>query len=131
MYFYGLLTKTPQEFSFDDLLNTIERLQIITIELDNNDDAQLIFESLNSTGLALTEADKIRNYLLMSLSPEEQQQCFKDYWQKIDLALTAQKMGLNIFIVLEMPSELDVILERARRMGTNEVNKTGIPFKKW
>ena len=34
----------------------------------------------------------------------------------IDLALTAQKMGLNIFIVLEMPSELDVILERARRM---------------
>lgn len=86
MYFYGLLTKTPQEFSFDDLLNTIERLQIITIELDNNDDAQLIFESLNSTGLALTEADKIRNYLLMSLSPEEQQQCFKDYWQKIEQA---------------------------------------------
>ena len=34
----------------------------------------------------------------------------------IDLALTAQKMGLNIFIVLEMPSELDVIMERARRM---------------
>ena len=58
MYFYGLLTNTLQEFSFDDLLNAIERLQI----------------------------DKIRNYLLMSLSPEEQQQCFKDYWQKIEQA---------------------------------------------
>ena len=40
--------------------------------------------------------------------------CIRDRF--IDLALTAQKMGLNIFIVLEMPSELDVILERARRM---------------
>lgn len=86
LHFYDLLTRLPQKLSFDDLLNAIERLQIITIELDNNDDAQLIFESLNSTGLALTEADKIRNYLLMSLTPEEQQQCFKDYWQKIEQA---------------------------------------------
>ena len=37
-------------------------------------------------------------------------------YTSIDLALTAQQMGLNIFIVLEMPSELDVIMERARRM---------------
>ncbi len=35
----------------------------------------------------------------------------------IDLALTAQKMGLNVFIVLEMPSELDAVLERAHKMG--------------
>lgn len=34
----------------------------------------------------------------------------------IDLALTAQKLGINIFIVLEMPSELDVILKRAAKM---------------
>ena len=83
-HFYDLLTRKPQALSFDQLLDTIERLQIISIELDSDDDAQLIFESLNSTGLALTEADKIRNYLLMSLTPEEQQVCFKNYWQKIE-----------------------------------------------
>lgn len=81
-HFYDLLTKKPQALSFDQLLDAIERLQIISIELDCEDDAQLIFESLNSTGLALTEADKIRNYLLMSLTPEDQQLCFKNYWQK-------------------------------------------------
>ena len=89
-HFYDLLTKKPQALSFDQLLDAIERLQIISIELDSDDDAQLIFESLNSTGLALTEADKIRNYLLMSLTPEEQHMCFKNYWQKIELATENQ-----------------------------------------
>ena len=89
-HFYDLLTRKPQVLSFDQLLDAIERLQIISIELDSDDDAQLIFESLNSTGLALTEADKIRNYLLMSLTPEEQQMCFKNYWQKIEQATENQ-----------------------------------------
>lgn len=89
-YFYDQLTRKPQVLSFDQLLDAIERLQIISIELDKDDDAQLIFESLNSTGLALTEADKIRNYLLMSLTPDEQQLCFKNYWQKIELATESQ-----------------------------------------
>ena len=89
-HFYDLLTEKPQALSFDQLLDAIERLQIISIELDSDDDAQLIFESLNSTGLALTEADKIRNYLLMCLTPEEQQVCFKNYWQKIEQATENQ-----------------------------------------
>ena len=89
-HFYELLTRKPQALSFDQLLDAIERLQIISIELDSDDDAQLIFESLNSTGLALTEADKIRNYLLMSLTPEEQHMCFKNYWQKIEQATENQ-----------------------------------------
>ena len=89
-HFYDLLTKKTQALSFDQLLDAIERLQIISIELDSDDDAQLIFESLNSTGLALTEADKIRNYLLMSLTPEEQHMCFKNYWQKIEQATENQ-----------------------------------------
>lgn len=83
-YFYEKLTRKPQTLSFDQMLDAVEQLQIISIELEKDDDAQLIFESLNSTGLALTEADKIRNYILMSLTPEEQQVCFNDYWQKIE-----------------------------------------------
>lgn len=89
-HFYDLLTRKPRALSFDQLLDAIERLQFISIELDSDDDAQLIFESLNSTGLALTEADKIRNYLLMSLTPEEQHMCFKNYWQKIEQATENQ-----------------------------------------
>lgn len=51
-----------EEVPVDALFDAISRLQIISITLDPPDNAQLIFESLNSTGLALTEGDKIRNF---------------------------------------------------------------------
>lgn len=85
-FFYEKLTTLPIPFTFDELFDVIDRLQVICIDLDNDDDPQLIFESLNSTGLALEEADKIRNYLLMSLSPVEQEECYREYWRKIQIA---------------------------------------------
>ena len=51
----------------DDLFSAIRRLIIIDITLEDGDNPQLIFESLNSTGLDLSEADEIRNYVLMGL----------------------------------------------------------------
>jgi uncharacterized protein with ParB-like and HNH nuclease domain len=70
--------------SLDALFNTIKGLEVINIRLDNDDDPQLIFESLNSTGLDLSEADKIRNYLLMSLTPSEQDDLYTRYWNPIE-----------------------------------------------
>ena len=110
-HFYDKLTRKPQVLSFDQLLDAIERLQIISIELDKDDDAQLIFESLNSTGLALTEADKIRNYLLMSLTPDEQQLCFKNYWQKIELATESQPTRfLRVYLTIKQQLQRPVRL---------------------
>ena len=68
-YFYDLISQDT--ISATDLFDAIGKLEIIAITLEQNDNAQLIFESLNSTGLALTEGDKIRNYVLMSLPPKE------------------------------------------------------------
>lgn len=73
-----------QEISVDDLFMAISKLEIISITLDNSDNAQLIFESLNSTGLALTEGDKIRNYILMGQLPENQIKLYDVYWAKIE-----------------------------------------------
>lgn len=70
--------------SLDELFDAINKLEVINIHLEENDDAQLIFESLNSTGLDLTEADKIRNYLLMSLSPQEQDDLYTRFWNPIE-----------------------------------------------
>jgi len=54
------------EISIDNIFYAIKQLVIVEIELKNGeDDPQLIFESLNSTGLDLTEADKVRNFILM------------------------------------------------------------------
>ena len=49
-----------------DVINALERLIIVELDIEN-EDPQEIFESLNSTGLDLTDVDLIRNYLLMSL----------------------------------------------------------------
>lgn len=99
--FYEKLTATPQTFTFDELFDVVDRLQVICIDLDNDDDPQLIFESLNSTGLALEEADKIRNYLLMSLTPQDQEKCFKQYWQKIQASTNdAPTMFLRDYITI-------------------------------
>lgn len=72
-----------EEISVDTLFGAIGKLQVISITLDGDDQAQLIFESLNSTGLALTEGDKIRNYILMGLGPKQQEEIYDNYWTKI------------------------------------------------
>ena len=70
--------------TLDELFETIKKLEVINIRLDEDDDPQLIFESLNSTGLDLSEADKIRNYLLMSLLPSEQDDLYSRFWNPIE-----------------------------------------------
>lgn len=73
-----------EEISVDELYGAIGKLEIISITLDQGDNAQLIFESLNSTGLALTEGDKIRNYILMGQPPKEQNKLYDTYWTTIE-----------------------------------------------
>ena len=81
-FFYDKITKSG--LTMDELFETIKKLEVINIKLDEDDDPQLIFESLNSTGLDLSEADKIRNYLLMSLAPAEQDDLYTRYWNPIE-----------------------------------------------
>lgn len=81
-FFYDKIVKS--NLTMDELFETIKKLEVINIKLDEDDDPQLIFESLNSTGLDLSEADKIRNYLLMSLAPAEQDDLYTRYWNPIE-----------------------------------------------
>lgn len=63
------------------LYQGISKLLVVDISLDReHDNPQLIFESLNSTGLALSQADLIRNYILMGLEPSVQTKLYKQYW---------------------------------------------------
>jgi uncharacterized protein with ParB-like and HNH nuclease domain len=63
----------------------LQKLHIVSIDLSRGqDDPQLIFESLNSTGVDLTAGDLIRNYILMDLEPQEQEKKYKKYWVEIE-----------------------------------------------
>ena len=61
------------------------KLLYVEISLERGkDDPQKIFQSLNSTGLDLTPADLIRNYILMDLKHREQKKIYENYWLHIE-----------------------------------------------
>lgn len=63
----------------------LSKLIFIDIALDRQrDNPQRIFESLNSTGLELSQADLIRNYILMGLSRINQENIYKSFWEVIE-----------------------------------------------
>ncbi len=63
----------------------VGRLNIVDVTLHRPiDDPQRVFESLNSTGVDLTQSDLIRNYLLMGLPEPEQTRMYDDYWSKVE-----------------------------------------------
>ncbi len=74
---------TSENYTF--VLNGLSKLMFVEISLDREkDDSQRIFESLNSTGLELTQADLIRNYILMGLKRKDQYNIYQNYWEVIE-----------------------------------------------
>ena len=68
------------------VLDALTKLEIVEIVLTKGeDDPQVIFESINSTGLELSNADLIRNYLLMNA--DDQEKLFENYWLYIEKTL--------------------------------------------
>ena len=68
------------------ILNALTKLEIVEIVLaKGEDDPQVIFESINSTGLELTNADLIRNFLLMNA--DNQEELYENYWLRIEKSL--------------------------------------------
>lgn len=94
-YFYFLERIQKQEITVDELFEAICRLEIINIKLNQDDNPQLIFESLNSTGVALSEGDKIRNFILMGLPAEQQNKYYESYWNRIEVCT---KYDVSAFI---------------------------------
>ena len=72
------------------LLTGLERLRVVSIGLGDREDPQQIFESLNATGRPLTESEKVKNWLLMGLPDETQQDLYEKHWVKIEQRLGAK-----------------------------------------
>ncbi len=65
----------------------VERLSLVSITCEPQDNPHLIFESLNAKGEKLTPADLIRNFLLMRVHVKDQEQVFNQYWLPIQRVL--------------------------------------------
>lgn len=75
----------------DKVFLGINKLALVAISLDKTaDNPQLIFESMNSTGKDLSQADLIRNYILMGLSQDEQNRLYQTYWRPMEQSFGQQ-----------------------------------------
>ncbi len=68
------------------LCSGLAKLMVVDLALSRDqDNPQLIFESMNSTGRELSQADLIRNFILMGLEPDLQTRLYQTYWRPIEL----------------------------------------------
>jgi len=77
----------------------VSRLIIVDVTLHSTDDPQLIFESLNSTGMDLSQSDLIRNFILMRLPERVQTQLYETYWSKIENLFRGSENTFDAFIM--------------------------------
>ena len=126
-YFYQRIKETTN-ISASQILQGIENLSLVEITMDENEDPQLIFESINATGLDLTEGDKIRNYLLMDLSYDTQESFYNTYWKNIEQLTKRERSrkdsqeidGIGLFI-------RDFLTARTTKIS--KIDKTYAEFK--
>ncbi|RVY64885.1 DUF262 domain-containing protein [Helicobacter pylori] len=83
----------------ETIFKGLEKLMIVWIALKKEkDDPQLIFESMNSKGIELTQTDLIRNYILMGLEPEKQKIFYKKYWRAMEEDFKQNETLFNQFV---------------------------------
>lgn len=84
LYLKEKLAALIEKYSFDQVKYALKRFTIVYIKLDEHDDAQQIFESINSNGERLTASDLMRNFIMMDKSNAEQTRLYKKYWKELE-----------------------------------------------
>ena len=76
------------------LCHGLAKLVVVDIALSRDqDNPQLIFESMNSTGRELSQADLIRNFILMGLDPAHQTRLYEDHWRPMEVGFGQEGYG--------------------------------------
>ena len=78
------------------LCKGLAKLTIVDVSLSrDHDNPQLIFESMNSTGRELSQADLIRNFILMGLDPAHQTRLYQEHWRPMEIAFGQEAYGTH------------------------------------
>jgi len=84
-------------YSFNEILMAMDKLYVVCVPVTSSDSPQKIFESINSTGAKLVASDLIRNYILMDIQSDVQEDYYNKYWKKIEDNLTSDSKKLELF----------------------------------
>jgi len=118
------------EHSLQDIFEAVGKLEIVYIQLEiGKENPQVIFESINSTGLSLTQGDLIRNFLLMNCKNQEiQTRLYQEYWVKIEQYLTPSAIPdfVRDYLSIKMGSLISksAVYETFKNFFLNDYNET-------
>lgn len=91
---FSNLVDELDEQSVTYLWQGLTKLIVVDVSLTRGQDSpQLIFESMNSTGRELSQADLIRNYVLMGLDPDHQESLYKKHWRPMEVRFGQEAYG--------------------------------------
>lgn len=117
------------------LCSGLAKLIIVDISLSRDQDSpQLIFESMNSTGRELSQADLIRNFILMGLEPKHQEQLYKHHWRPMEVDFGQDAYGSHFdsfmrhYLTLktgEIPN-LRQVYEAFKTHALPQINQSGV-----
>ncbi len=137
---FDFLDKQIRNLSTDDLVvlcKGLAKLVIVDVALTRDqDNPQLIFESMNSTGRELSQADLIRNFILMGLEPRQQTQLYEDHWRPMEVDFGQSAYGkhfdsfMRYYLTLktgDLPNVRAVYKVFKEYVLTPEVAANGIP----
>ncbi|GAA7928488.1 DUF262 and DUF1524 domain-containing protein [Helicobacter pylori] len=83
----------------ETIFKGLEKLMVVGISLEKEkDDPQLIFESMNSKGMELTQTDLIRNYIVMETEGEKQEGFYNKYWRAMEEEFKQNKKLFDRFV---------------------------------
>ncbi len=82
----------------ETIFKGLKKLMIVWISLEKGDDPQLIFESMNSKGIELTQTDLIRNYIVMETEVEKQEDFYNGYWRAMEEDFKQNETLFNRFV---------------------------------
>lgn len=127
--------------NLDVIQRGLNKLIFVEISLEREkDDPQKIFESLNSTGLELSQSDLIRNYILMGLKHDDQVKIYDRYWKYIETHATQADTNINrvsdfirdflTFANREIPNKSKVYQEYKKKYPLTDMEALAITLGK-
>ena len=131
---FNYFSKSIVVENYQTILAGLSKLMFVEVSLDREkDDPQRIFESLNSTGLELKQADLIRNYILMGLERKVQNKIYQNYWEIIESLAKEESSNISKvsdfirdYLTLEnksIPNQKNVYLEFKLKHPTSTIEE--------
>lgn len=99
------IEKLLGQFSINDILMAMNKLYIVCVPISQDDYPQKIFESINATGAKLTASDLIRNFMLMPILSDKQEEFYAKYWKRLEDLLTNDSKKLEAFFRLYLATK--------------------------